>query len=233
MGLAALLAFPAGADFAAGERAHAAGDYRGAYDHWLPLAVAGDRDAQAEIGRLYRKGQGIPRNYRRALNWFLRASKQGHLLATNSIGIMFDNGSGVPKDDKRTECWYRLAAERGYANAQYNLAIFYVERERFEESRVWRKRARNQGQVGALVWLANAMMMNIIRPDKIPAYALYHYGAIQGDEFSIAELKKIRASADEKVRAELRRGRGLVKKLIFKKEKAPPGPITLPEWCLP
>ena len=196
VGLAMLLALPARADFAAGERAYAARDYRAAYDHWLPHAVAGDRNAQAEIGRLYRKGQGMTRNYRRALNWFLRASKQGHLLATNSIGIMFENGSGVPKDDKRAECWYRLAAERGYANAQHNLSNFYFDRERKDESMKWWRRAFDQGQLGALAWRANVMMLNILHVDKSPAYALYHYAAIRGDEYSLRRARKSEQNFD-------------------------------------
>ena len=51
--VALLLTGPARADFAGGLAAYDSGDYYGAYLAWLPLARAGDGDAQAANADFY------------------------------------------------------------------------------------------------------------------------------------------------------------------------------------
>jgi TPR repeat protein len=40
--------------------------------------------------------------------------------------LSYDNGTGVLQDDKEAVKWYTKAAEQGDADAQFNLAVMYV-----------------------------------------------------------------------------------------------------------
>ena len=46
------------------------GDYMAAYRLWLPLANQGDASAQFNLGLMYNKGQGVPKDYVQAHKWF-------------------------------------------------------------------------------------------------------------------------------------------------------------------
>ena len=51
------------ADVEPGRSAYQAGDYATALQVFLPLADAGDRDAQYWVGRLYDEGAGVDQDY--------------------------------------------------------------------------------------------------------------------------------------------------------------------------
>ena len=55
-----LSAAPALADVKSGVDAWQAGDYQTAVAEWRPLAVAGDADAQFNLGQAYKLGRGVP-----------------------------------------------------------------------------------------------------------------------------------------------------------------------------
>ncbi|GAB6053598.1 hypothetical protein JCM17960_24180 [Magnetospira thiophila] len=72
----ALFALPARADFDAGMRAYEAKDYRTAHEILLPLAEAGDPQAQYWLADIYRFGRGQPIFYQAALTWYKKAASQ-------------------------------------------------------------------------------------------------------------------------------------------------------------
>jgi len=49
-----------------GEKALKEGEYEKASQIWWDLAKKGDKRAQNLLGELYRKGRGVPRNYKQA-----------------------------------------------------------------------------------------------------------------------------------------------------------------------
>ena len=51
---------PAFADVKAGVDAWSRGDYRKAVEEWRPAAIAGDADAQFNLGQAYKLGRGVP-----------------------------------------------------------------------------------------------------------------------------------------------------------------------------
>src|SRR3546814_9786452 len=65
---------PAWAGFADGVKAYEAGDYKGAFDAWLPLAEGGDLAAMRNIGHLYRWGQGRSEEHTSELQSLMRIS---------------------------------------------------------------------------------------------------------------------------------------------------------------
>ena len=75
---------------------------------------------------MYRKGQGVAKDYKEAVNWYRLAAEQGHAHAQNSLGASYLKGYGVPQDYETAVKWHRLAAEQGHAHAQFLLGTFYV-----------------------------------------------------------------------------------------------------------
>jgi len=84
-------------------------------------AEKGDAEAQFNLGLLYDRGQGVPKDKREALRWYRLAATQGDTFAQNSLGDNYWEGTGVPKDDKEAVRWWRLAADKGFAPAQHSL----------------------------------------------------------------------------------------------------------------
>jgi TPR repeat protein len=124
--VAALAAFSvadARADFDAGRRAYANGDYSTAFKEWLPLAEAGDPMAQNNIGYMYRKGFGVRLDEAEAAEWYRRAAEQGILDAMTNLGFMYDEGRGVERDYVESYKWFLLAVENGYEDAAGHLKV--------------------------------------------------------------------------------------------------------------
>ncbi|ALC11877.1 SPOR domain-containing protein [Sphingopyxis sp. 113P3] len=115
--LAASLGAPAAASVKDGVEAWQKGDYQSAVVQWRPLAVAGDPDAQFNLGQAYKLGRGVPSDLDQAEAWYRRAAKQGHLQAEDNLGlVLFTAG-------RREEAMPFIAqsAARGEPRAQYVL----------------------------------------------------------------------------------------------------------------
>ena len=113
------------ADYDDGYAAYERGDYTAALREWLPLAEAGNANAQHNPSVMYRTGQGVPQDDAEAVRWFRLAAEQGNPLAQYNLGNMYANGQGVAQDDAEAVKWFRLAAEQGVAEAQFNLGLMY------------------------------------------------------------------------------------------------------------
>lgn len=116
-------------------------------------AVAGDAEAQQELGRMYFNGLGVSRDYREAVKWYEKAAGQGLAGAQFYLGVMYFKGEGVPKDDREAVRWYTRAAEQGHAEAQFYLGVMCVKGEGipgdYREAAKWYARAAGQGLAGA------------------------------------------------------------------------------------
>ena len=102
------------------------GDYATALKEWRPLAEQGNVGAQFNLGFMYEKGKGVPRNYKIASKWYRMSAEQGNAGAQYNLGLMYAKGQGVPKDYKLAVKWFRKSAEQGNAGAQSNLGVMYA-----------------------------------------------------------------------------------------------------------
>lgn len=117
MALGALmgLAAPVMADVKTGVDAWQQGDYAKAINEWRPLALAGDPDAQFNMGQTYKLGRGVQPDLAVALDWYRKASAQGHLRAEDNLGLlMFQQG-----DRANAMPYLQRASMRGEPRAQY------------------------------------------------------------------------------------------------------------------
>ena len=105
---------PAIADVKQGVDAYSRGEYRKAVEEWRPAAIAGDADAQFNLGQAYTLGRGVPVDIAMAESWFRKAAMQGHFEAEAKYGlVLFEQG-------KRTEAapWLEKAVKRGEPRAE-------------------------------------------------------------------------------------------------------------------
>lgn len=82
---------------------------------WLTSAAKGntDEDALYTLGNIYYIGDGIEKDYQKALNYFILAAKQWNSSAQDRLGDMYRYGHGVPQDNITAYAWYSLAAQEG------------------------------------------------------------------------------------------------------------------------
>jgi TPR repeat protein len=125
LGIALGLQASAHAGFAEGATAYNNKNYALAYKEILPLAKAGNTDAEHLLGLMYYMGRGVPQDYKQALAWHRKAAMKGKADAQYVVGAMYYTGNAVIQDHKEAVTWFRKAAEQGHAEAQQVLGLMY------------------------------------------------------------------------------------------------------------
>uniref|UniRef100_UPI001576B605 tetratricopeptide repeat protein n=1 Tax=Sphingomonas bacterium TaxID=1895847 RepID=UPI001576B605 len=107
-------AVPAAADVKGGVDAWSRGDYKAAVEQWRGPAVAGDADAQFNLGQAYKLGRGVPLDPAQAESWFQKAATHGHLQAQDNYGL------ALYQDHKLSDAvpWLEKSVARGEPRAQ-------------------------------------------------------------------------------------------------------------------
>lgn len=80
-------------------------------------AMAGDAQAQFELGERFFQGVGVDQNYAHAAAWFQSAAIQGHVRAQCNLAMICFIGRGVSADPAEAYKWAHLAALRGGEDA--------------------------------------------------------------------------------------------------------------------
>ena len=76
-------------------------------------AEEGHAVAQAKLGSMYYKGEGVPKDHREAAKWFRKAAEQGNAGAQAFLGGKYADGEGVLQDFVKAHAWMNLAAAQG------------------------------------------------------------------------------------------------------------------------
>ncbi len=88
-------------------------------------AEQGEAYAQLNLGLLYSRGEGVPKDFMEAAAWYRRAAEQGNYLGQMKLSGAYSKGEGVPKDAVTAYMWVDLAAAQepddGFAKAQRDL----------------------------------------------------------------------------------------------------------------
>lgn len=129
------------------------GDLKKAITWWRRAADQGNARAQGALGNMYKRGHGVPLDYREAVKWYRLAAEGGWARAQVDLGYAYDRGEGVRRSDRQAVEWYRRAAEQGYAEGQVRLGNSYadgkgVSRDHQEAVR-WYRRAAERGNAWA------------------------------------------------------------------------------------
>ena len=126
--------------------------YARAYNIFVTRAREGDADAEYNLGMMYARGQGVPKDYDAALSWFQKAHDGGNRGATYFLGKMYATGVGVQKDSRAAERMFLKCADED-VRAQYEIGLLYFRDEDIprdlERSAKWMLRAANNGHAEA------------------------------------------------------------------------------------
>ncbi len=118
-------------------------------------AERGDRDAQIHLGMRYRDGEGVPRDYEKALEWYRKCADQGDPRGMDNVGFMFLRGLGVPVDFDIAAGYFKASARQNHAQGQFNLGNCYFSGQgvvqNYEQAIAAWQRAAQQGHPHA-VW---------------------------------------------------------------------------------
>ncbi len=117
-------------------------------------AVAGDKQAQLDLARMYRDGDGVRKNGEQAIKWYLLAADQGDTEAMFELGWLYhEDGKNNREFKKQAVFWMTKAAEEGLGKAQYCLGWWYyhgsVGRVRYKEAARWYHKAAEQKEAYA------------------------------------------------------------------------------------
>jgi len=116
--LCLLAATTARADVYAARQLMNASQFQEAMQALLPMAQAGNADAEELIGVMYAMGLGVERDDRRAFEWYLRSAMKGHPGAQSGVGWYYEVGRGLASVDLvRAYLWYVLSAIGGDPDA--------------------------------------------------------------------------------------------------------------------
>ena len=125
----------------------------------LQAAEQGYSQAQYTIALMYRKGEGISKNFNQAFYWFKKSAEQDYAKAQFYLGVMYELGIGVSKDLHQAFYWYKKSAEQGVEEAQFNIALMYDKGDGTQKDEnkafYWYKKSAEQGNpVGqfSLAW---------------------------------------------------------------------------------
>ena len=115
-------------------------------------AETGAAEGQFQLGRAYLRGEGVPKDPKKAFELMKSAADQGYAEAIGGMGYFYSVGVAVPKDDNLAMEWFRKGAEKGSAKAQLNLGKVLLAKAGAasadavrQEGLEWTRKAADQG----------------------------------------------------------------------------------------
>jgi len=87
----------------------------------LLAAAQGDAEAQASLGFMFWRGEGIAKDQAEAVRFLRLAAAQGHARAQCSLGIWLSVCPSLGRDPAEADSWMLKAASNGVARAQVYL----------------------------------------------------------------------------------------------------------------
>lgn len=110
------------------------------FDLYMKAAELGNAEAQCKIGDCYHFGNGVDKDYNKALIWYKKSVDQGYAEAMYMVGRTYNYGHGVQEDDKMAERYLLSAAYKGYSDAYFDLGLLY-RRDNKNEAIYWFKKS--------------------------------------------------------------------------------------------
>lgn len=100
-------------------------DFEDAYRIWLPLAEAGNAEAQFRVGFLFNLGEGVDQDFAESKYWYELSSVQNHRGAIVGLGNIHINGIFGDKNRKYGAELLEKATFMGSATAPFLLGLAY------------------------------------------------------------------------------------------------------------
>lgn len=92
----------------------------------LERAMAGDAEAQFQMGKLYYYGgPGVGKDFMEAVYWYTKAAKAGNANAACNLGWCYETGSGIEQSWPKAFEWYTRSADLRNKVAKYSLGWMF------------------------------------------------------------------------------------------------------------
>ena len=105
------------------------GDFRKNYKQsfsWISMAAEQDyTKAQLAMAEMYKAGEVVPENARKAKVWYEKAAEKGNLDGINGLARLYRYGVGVRKDYKQAFALYQQAAQKNHLPSQVGMGLSY------------------------------------------------------------------------------------------------------------
>jgi TPR repeat protein len=88
-------------------------------------AQAGLPDAQAQLGEAYLFGNGVSKDYTKAIIWLSKAADQGNTDAYKHVANMYYSGRGVVLSQASSLSWLQKSADADDGQGQFTLGKLY------------------------------------------------------------------------------------------------------------
>lgn len=160
--------------------------------HIYSLALKGNADAQYALGEKYFWGQGVNKDYIKAIVWYKQAAAQGHRNAQDIINKLNESTQQVTTTNKNTINIYSKAAAQGDAIAQFELGYIFVNNQDYINAFKWLNKSASQGYSKAQSMLGDMYRDGRgVKQDYNKAINLFNKAAAQGDshtQFKLGEM---------------------------------------------
>jgi len=93
------------------------------------------RSAMTNLGRMYRKGEGVRKSWPLAIRWFTRAARLGSRDGAHFLAEIYSGDEGPPARPRLELSWRRIAARRGCADCRKTLGIYLWNGKRVRRNR--------------------------------------------------------------------------------------------------
>ena len=140
-------------------------DYDKALKYWALAAKQGSAQAIAAMAMCYQLGHGAKKDSTMAVGLYKKAIDKGdkkvvptlekmaetkeQLFAARLLKECYQKGLGVEKNVEKQAYYLEKLAKNGDIDAQYELALLYLNSKKAEKAVKWFKQASNEGHVGA------------------------------------------------------------------------------------
>jgi TPR repeat protein len=203
------------AGFDEGVESYRIGNYRDAFQEWSQAAQQGDADAQYNLGCLYLRGEGVPKNIDLAIEWLQRAADQDDLDATTALFTakpLTDDSrkkffskkrklSGkfhitfvAQRSDGQAMRWTCATDEKDGAEIEFKIGIMYEDGrmglpQDDTQAAKWYRRAAERNFATAQTKLGYLYVAGRgVEKNPIEAIALFRKAAAQGDAVAQVSL---------------------------------------------
>ena len=156
-------------------------------------------DACFEIGRLYEKGEDLPKNFDTAAAWYRKAADQGHTQAKIAMATFSMNA----KNYSEARHWCEAAAKDRHAGGYFCLGYIYQHGLGVEQSsqaaRKWYVEAAKSGNSGAMQVLGQMYAKGDgTKVDRPQAFLWFFISARHGNRDAILAANQLRTSMSGK-----------------------------------
>jgi TPR repeat protein len=193
----------------------------------------GVNEACVAVGRMYEKGQDLPKSLESAARWYRKAAERGYPEGAISLAALYLNAS----DYGQARPWCEAAAKEKLSGGYYCLGYLYQHGSGVnpdpKKASQWYEQGAETGNTASMLALAkiyeNGEGTKVDRDRAL----LWYLSAARRDQSAINEAKRLRASMTEKEwKASLKKlPRGFDPKVvdtILSGKDAPPAPHPAP-----